>query len=66
MSFVDMTNEEWEAIRKHHDALVHMAELELQVEHIRDSYPDANQQQLLKPVEVQMHELDEVIADLPA
>jgi hypothetical protein len=66
MSFVDMTNEEWEAIRKHHDALVQMAELELKVEHIRDSYPDANQQQLLKPVEVQMHELDEVIADLPA
>ncbi len=66
MSFVDMTNEEWEEIRKHHDALVQMAELELKVEHIRDSYPDANQQQLLRPVEVQMHELDEVIADLSA
>jgi hypothetical protein len=66
MSFVDMTSEEWDAIRKHHDALVQMAELELRAEYIRETCPDANQQQLLKPVEVQMHELDEVIAELPA
>ncbi|MDE2271022.1 MAG: hypothetical protein KGJ94_03435 [Xanthomonadaceae bacterium] len=66
MSFVDMTNEEWEEIRKHHDALVHMAELELQVEHIRESSPAANQQKTLKPVEQQMKELDEEIARLSA
>jgi hypothetical protein len=66
MSFVDMTNEEWEEIRKHHDALVQMAELELRVEHVRESSSSANQQQMLKPVESQMRELDDVIARLSA
>lgn len=66
MSFVEMTNEEWDAVRRHHDALIHMAELELQAEHIRETSQDANQQQMLKPIELQMHELDDVIANLPA
>lgn len=66
MSFVEMTNEEWDAVRRHHDALIHMAELELQAEQIRETGPDANQQQMLKPIELQMHELDDVIANLPA
>ena len=64
MSFVEMTSEEWDAVRKHHDALIHMAELELQAEQIRETCPDAGQ--MLKPIEVQMHELDDVIAHLPA
>ncbi|MGH8183430.1 MAG: hypothetical protein ACREPH_07215 [Rhodanobacteraceae bacterium] len=66
MSFVEMSSEEWDAVRKHHDALIHMAELELQAEQIRDTCPDMGQQQMLKPSEVQMHELDDVIANLPA
>jgi hypothetical protein len=32
MSFVEMTNEEWEAVYKQHDALVRMAELEMRAE----------------------------------
>ncbi|HVU81069.1 MAG TPA: hypothetical protein VHD89_03590 [Rhodanobacteraceae bacterium] len=32
MSFVEMTNEEWEAVYKHHDALIRMAELEMRAE----------------------------------
>lgn len=66
MSFAEMTNDEWEAVRRHHDALVHMAELELKAEKIRATCPRGNQAQLLKPIEVQMRELDDVIAHLPA
>lgn len=64
MSFVEMTNEEWQAVYKHHDALIHMAELELQAEAIRETCPDASQR--LQPLELQMHQLDDVIAALPA
>ncbi len=66
MSFVEMTNEEWQAVYKHHDALIHMAELELRAEKIRETCPDASQQQLLQPLETQIHQLDDVIAALPA
>lgn len=66
MSFVEMTNEEWQAVYKHHDALIHMAELELQADEIRETCPDASQQQRLQPIESQMHQLDNVIASLPA
>lgn len=65
MSFVDMTAAEWDAVYKHHDALVRMAELELRADRIRADRPGANQESL-GPLEVQMHELDEVIAGLPA
>lgn len=65
MGFVDMTAAEWDAVYKHHDALVRMAELELKADRIRHDGPGANQD-LLDPIEVQMHELDEVIAGLPA
>lgn len=65
MSFVEMTNEEWEAVRKHHDALVHMAELELKADEIRANCSDASAQQMLGPIELQMHELDNMIAALP-
>ncbi|HEX5960721.1 MAG TPA: hypothetical protein VFY97_05690 [Rhodanobacteraceae bacterium] len=66
MSFAEMTNEEWDAVRKHHDALVQMAELELEADQIRETCPNAGQQQMLKPIERQLHELDDVIAGLPA
>jgi hypothetical protein len=66
MSFAEMTNEDWETVRRHHDALIHMAELELQADQIRETCPGANQQQLLKPIEIQIRELDDVIANLPA
>jgi hypothetical protein len=66
MSFVEMTHADWDAVRKHHDALIHMAELELQAEHIRETCHDGSEVQLLRPIETQMHELDTVIASLPA
>lgn len=65
MSFVEMTTQEWDAVSKHHDALIHLAELELAADQIREHHA-ANEQQLLAPIESQMHELDEVIAHLPA
>lgn len=65
MSFVEMTTEEWDSVRKHHDALIHLAELELAADQIREHHA-ANEAQLLRPIEVQMHELDSVIASLPA
>ena len=61
-----MTEEEWDAIRRHHDALVEKEELELQEQEIRETHPNANVELLLKPIEQQLHELDRVIADLPA
>lgn len=66
MSFVEMTSEEWQAVYQHHDALIQMAELELKAEEIRETCPDASQQQLLQPLEMQMHQLDDAIAALPA
>lgn len=66
MSFVEMTAAEWDAVYKHHDALVRMAELELKADRIRTDCEGANQGEMLEPIEVQMHELDDVIAGLPA
>jgi hypothetical protein len=43
-----------------------MAELELQAEQIRETSAEAGQSQLLQPIETQMHELDGMIAGLPA
>lgn len=62
MSFVDMTNEEWEEVRRHHDELVHMAELELEAEVITESRPAAPH--WLKPVSTQLSELDHVVANI--
>lgn len=56
MSFVEMTNEEWEAVYKQHDALIRMAELELRAE-IRETAPGSNQTRLLQPVETATHQL---------
>ncbi|MGH9479736.1 MAG: hypothetical protein ACRD1A_10930 [Terriglobales bacterium] len=66
MSFVEMTAVEWDAVYKHHDALIQMAELELEAERIRKNCPDANQVRLLQPIQGRIHELDSVIAGLPA
>jgi hypothetical protein len=56
MSFVEMTNEEWEAVYKQHDALIRMAELEMRAE-IREAPVEASQSRLLQPVETAAHGL---------
>ncbi|MDE2224234.1 MAG: hypothetical protein KGJ46_03060 [Xanthomonadaceae bacterium] len=56
MSFVEMTNEEWEAVYKQHDALIRMAELEMRAE-IRETAPESNHAPLQQPVETGMREL---------
>ncbi|MGN6788210.1 MAG: hypothetical protein ACTHJP_01595 [Rhodanobacteraceae bacterium] len=64
MNHVAMTNEEWQEVYRQHDELVHMAELELRTEEIREVRP-AGGPQYGKPVELQLHELDTVIANIP-
>lgn len=66
MNFVDFNSEELEAIRAHHDMLVEMGELELRADEIRESCPSEAQQQMLQPIEIQMHELDSEIEQLAA
>lgn len=66
MAFNVMSDEDWDAIRKHHDALIEMAELELREQQIRETHPNINVESMLKPIEQQLHELDRVIAELPA
>lgn len=66
MSFCEWSDEELEAVRKHHDMLIEMGQLELRAEHIRQTCPRDAQQQMLKPIEVQMQELDAVITQLAA
>lgn len=63
MNFVEMTNEEWAEVYRHHDALVHMGELEMQTEEIREA-PRAASIHAAKPVELQLHELDGVLAGI--
>jgi hypothetical protein len=50
MSFVEMTNEEWEAVYKQHDAMIRMAELEMRAE-IRETASESNQAPLPQPAE---------------
>lgn len=65
MNFVEMTSEEWEEVRRRHDALVHMAELELQSEEIRETPRAASApRHAAKPVELQLSELDDVVASI--
>lgn len=56
MSFVEMTNEEWEAVYKQHDALIRMAELEMRAE-IRETAAESSQSPLLQPIETAAHGL---------
>lgn len=61
-----MSEEELAAIREHHDKLIQLGALELRAEAIRETSPAELQPQMLRPIETQMHELDEVIAHLRA
>jgi uncharacterized protein (DUF305 family) len=66
MNHVAMTNEEWQEVYRHHDELVDMARLELQAGEIREVRPaGAPPQQAMQPVELQLHELDSIIANIP-
>lgn len=42
MTFSDMSSEEWEEIRRHHDEMVNKGRLELQAEQIRECRPPAS------------------------
>jgi hypothetical protein len=65
MNFIEMSNEDWQEVYRQHDALVHMGELELKSEGIRET-PRAGGASLhaMKPIELQLHELDGVIAGI--
>jgi hypothetical protein len=52
-------------VYRQHDALVHMAELELRTEEIREVRPAGVLQRATKPVELQLHELDSVTVKIP-
>lgn len=64
MNFVDMTNEEWAEVYRHHDAIIQMGELELKAEEIRETPRAPSSVQVAKPVELQLHELDGVVASV--
>jgi hypothetical protein len=53
MNYVAMTNEEWQEVYRHHDELVHMAQLELQTEEIREVRTTGTAFRAIKPVELQ-------------
>jgi len=61
MNHVAMTNEEWQEVYRHHDELVHMAELELHTEEIREVRHDGALH-TKKPAELQLHELSGVVS----
>ena len=62
MNNVAMTNEEWQEVYRQHDELVHMAQLELQTEDIREARPAGAPPHAMKPIELQLHDLDGVIS----
>ncbi|MGH8126194.1 MAG: hypothetical protein ACREPK_10160 [Rhodanobacteraceae bacterium] len=64
MSFVEMTNEDWEEVRRLHDAFVQTGELELRTEEIGGSRGAGTAQYAMKPVELQLRELDDVFANI--
>lgn len=61
MNFVEMTNDEWEEVRRHHDALVQMGKLELQTEEIREHSPDGASRQT---AERELHELNDMMVGI--
>ena len=58
MSFIEMTNEDWEAVYKHHDALIRMAELELRAEQSREMGAEANHAWQPNPIQIRAQEFD--------
>lgn len=54
MTFVDMSSEDWDAVRKHHDAWIHMAELEMQAEATHESATAAARQPLPAAIETEV------------
>lgn len=65
MNFNDMTSEEWEEIRRHHDEMVRMGKLELQTEEIRECHPPgASRPAANQAVERRLCELDDMIIGL--
>lgn len=50
MSFVEMTNEEWEAVYKQHDALIRMGELEMRAES-REAAEESQQDAVQQPAD---------------
>lgn len=65
MSFVEMSNEELEAVRRHHDMLIQMGELELRADQIRENCPANMRQAMLQPIETKLHQLGDVVTHLP-
>lgn len=61
MSFVEMTNAEWDEVRRHHDDLVRMGELEMQAEEIREA-PRASKAPA--PVELPMRATASVVTSI--
>lgn len=65
MNFVDMNNEEWEEVRRHHDELVQMGRLELEAEEFRECRPAGRLQEAANhPVERRLCELDDMLIGL--
>jgi hypothetical protein len=64
MNFVEMTSEEWEEIRRHHDDMVQMGKLELQAEEIRERPPIGSRSAVNHSVERRLCELDDMIVGL--
>jgi hypothetical protein len=62
MNFIDMTKEEWEEVRRHHDELVQMGRLELEAEGIRECRPaGVSQEAANHPVGRRLCELDDMV-----
>lgn len=65
MNFSDMTSEEWEEVRRHHDEMVRLGKLELQTEEIRECHPPGPSRPAANhAVERRLCELDDMIVGL--
>jgi hypothetical protein len=65
MNVINMTSEEWEEIRRHHDEMVQMGKLELQAEEIRECHPPVGSRSAANhAVERRLCELDDMIVGL--
>jgi hypothetical protein len=64
MSYEHIGNEEFEMVRKHHDTMIEIGELELKAEEIRSTCSEETQPRLLQPIEQHLRELDRILAEL--